>query len=89
MFSEPKLVIPDTTGVQSARASDSMETKPSGERRPEAESTAAAVLPVSVTAEPPEQIDGRPLKRSRDSTEPADCSTVVSARKKRKGKKSG
>ena len=88
VFSEPKVVMPGTSTVQPAGASDSLETKPLEERRPEAESVAAVTPPACTAAERQKQINGRQLKRSRDSAEPADSSTMGSARKKRKGKMS-
>jgi len=91
VFSEPKLVIPGTSVVESAaEGGDSVEAKSSGEQLPEAKST-AVTQPVSVAAgSPTAQLDGRQPKRARDIAEVADCNTVVSARKKRKrNKKSG
>jgi len=75
VFSEPIVVMPGTSTVQPAGASDSLETKPS-------------TPPASTAAETQKQINGRQSKRSRDSAEPADSSTMGSVRKKRKGKKS-
>jgi ribonuclease P/MRP protein subunit RPP1 len=87
VFSEPKVVIPRASIVQPTGASGSLETKPSAERRPEAESAAAVTPPVSTAAETQRQINGRQSKRTRDCAEPADSGTMGSARKKRKGKK--
>ena len=81
--------MPGTSVAHPAGASGSLETKHSEERRPEAESAAAVASLVSTTAEVQRQINGRQSKRSRDSAELADGSTMESARKKRKGKKSG
>lgn len=87
VFSEPKVIVPSTLVVQPAQASDSVQTKSSGERLPEPEP--AAVAPsVSVTAEAAGQTDGRPSKRTRDNADPDDHGTVGRPRKK-KGKKSG
>jgi len=88
VFSEPKVVMPGTSTVHSAGASESLETERSEERQPEAESAAAVTPPVPTAAETQRQINGQQSKRSRDSAEPADSSTMGSARKKRKGKRS-
>lgn len=85
VFSEPKVIIPGTSVVQLAEASDSIQTKSSGERLPEAE-PAALATPVSVTAEAAGQTDGRPSKRTRDSADPADHGNVGKPRKKKRGK---
>ena len=83
MFSEPKLVIPGASLNEPAGGGDGVETQSSGEQLPEAKSTAVAGSP---TAQP----DGRQPKRARDIAEVADCNTVGSTRKKRKGnRKSG
>ena len=89
VFSEPKVVMPGTSIVEPAGASDSLETKASEERRSAAESAAALTPAVSTTAEGQRQINGRQSKRSHDSAEPTDSSAMGSARKRRKGKKSG
>ena len=89
VFSEPKVVIPGTSTVQPAWSSDSLETKPSEELQPEADSAAAAATPpVSTATEAQRKMSGRQSKRSRDSVELADSNTVGGARKRRKGKKS-
>jgi hypothetical protein len=74
--------MPGTSTVQPDAVSDFLETKPS------AESAAVVTSPASTAAETQKQINGRQSKRSRESAEPADSSTMGSARKKRKGKKS-
>jgi ribonuclease P/MRP protein subunit RPP1 len=89
VFSEPKVIIPDTPAVRQSAASGSVETKPSGERQPEVISVAAVAPPVSVTAETRRETDGQQRKRPRNSVEPDGGSTTESAQKKRKGKKSG
>src|SRR5712691_9934234 len=83
VFSEPKVIIPSTSVVQPAGASDSVQIKSSGERLPEAE-PAAVALPVSVTAEAAWQTDGRPSKRTRDGSDPADHGTTVGRPQKKK-----
>lgn len=88
VFSEPKVIIPSTSVVQPAEASDSVQIKSSGERLVEAE-PAVVALSVSVTAEAASQTDGRPSKRTRDGSDPADHGTVGRPQKKKKGKKSG
>jgi hypothetical protein len=88
VFSEPKVIIPSTSVVQPAEASDSVQIKSSGEPLPEAE-LAAVALPASVTAEVVWQTDGRPSKRTRDGSDPADHGTVGRPQKKKRGKKSG
>jgi len=87
VFSEPKVIIPSTLVVQPAQASDSVQTKSSGERLPEPEPVAPPV-PVSVTVEAAGQTDGRPSKRTRDNADPDNHGTVGRPRKK-KGKKTG
>jgi len=88
VFSEPKLVIPGTSVVESAEGSDSVEAKPSGGQLPEA--MPAAVAQVSVAVETPVQVDGRQPKRARDIAGLIDSNATGGTRKKRKGnKKSG
>ena len=87
VFSEPKVIIPSTSTVQLAESRDSVQTKSPGERLPEAE-PAVVALPVFVTAEASgaAQTDGRPSKRTRDSTDPDG---TVGRPRKKKGKKLG
>jgi len=85
VFSEPMVIIPDTSVVQPAQASDSVQTKSSGEQLPEPEPVAPPV-PVSVTIEAAGQTDGRPSKRTRDNADPDDHGTVGRPRKKKRKK---
>jgi ribonuclease P/MRP protein subunit RPP1 len=88
VFSEPKVIIPSASTVQQlVESSDSVQTKSPGERLPEAE-PAVVALPEFVTAEAAgaAQTDGRPSKRTRDSTDPDG---TVGRPRKKKGKKLG
>ena len=90
VFSEPKLVIPGTSVVESTEGGDSLETKSSGEQLPAAEAKQTAVTQaVPVAGSSTAQLEGRKPKRSRDIAEVADCNTVGGARKRKRSKKSG
>lgn len=87
VFSEPKVIIPSAATVQLAESSNSVQTKSPGERLPEAE-PAVVAPPEFVTADAAgaAQTDGRPSKRTRDSTDPDG---TVGRPRKKKGKKLG
>jgi hypothetical protein len=79
LFSEPKVVIPGCSAVESAEPGSAVERKLLGEGLVEAAPAEGAV----------EALEGRKKKRARDGVELADSSTTEGSRKKRKGKKQG
>ncbi|KAH9975255.1 RNase P subunit p30-domain-containing protein [Lactifluus volemus] len=79
LFSEPKVVIPGCSAVESAEPGSAVERKLLGEGLVEAAPAEGAV----------EALEGRKKKRVRDGVELADSSTTEGSRKKRKGKKQG